>query len=184
MSTVKVQVCDLCGYELRPQTKPPFRHWTDSIGRAVLSFKDVAGSQRVPFEGDCCMACARELEPIISAAVKAISDRRLEGEAKGACMSDQAAFDSLSDYDKAIHALAPYLPDGWVAFRSEDMEFNYFEREPFLQEQEASWRPHWRSGNPQELFDEWIFKVPKIDWRESLRRITHNSDGTVTVGRG
>lgn len=93
------------------------------------------------------------------------------------------AFDSLSEYDKAIHALAAHLPDGWVA------------------QEESGWicfhssKPHHDSVGENEGF--WIsesgvmialsehFKIPKcFNWHESLRRITHNSDGTVTVERG
>ncbi len=72
------------------------------------------------------------------------------------------AYEALSDYDKAIEALAPYLPDGFVA-QDEDGEICLFkEGEPHIHEKTV-----WIGG-----FAECIpLNVRCPDWRTSLRRI-------------
>lgn len=67
----KIQKCDLCGYEIRSDKN---RHWSDSIGKAIISFRDVAGSQQVPFDGELCMTCAKTLFDQISPLIKKIKD--------------------------------------------------------------------------------------------------------------
>ncbi len=64
---IKIKKCDLCGYEIRDGKN---KHWTDSIGKAVISFKDVAGCQSVPFDGDLCMTCANSLRDKIEPLLK------------------------------------------------------------------------------------------------------------------
>lgn len=49
MSTEKIVKCDLCGIEHSSLEK---RHWSDTIEKVELSFKDHAGLQCVPFSGD------------------------------------------------------------------------------------------------------------------------------------
>lgn len=90
---------------------------------------------------------------------------------------------SLSDYDKAIHALAPYLPDGWVA-QDEDgyMSHNSVTPSP-CQHGGGDWKTPARVNAVSYRLS--CLRIPRCpDWRSSLRRITHNSDGTVTVERG
>lgn len=103
------------------------------------------------------------------------------------------AFDSLSEYDKAIHAIAPYLPD-WVRFVvcEDNNRLRMFgeHADPFFI------GPQWgfTSGMPDPNYPgeyttikEFAFlRVPNCcgGSEKSLRRITHNSDGTVTVERG
>ena len=69
---IKIDKCDLCGYEIRSDKKN--RHWTDSIGHAIISFKDVDGSQQVPFDGHCCMTCAKVLSDQIGPLIRKIKD--------------------------------------------------------------------------------------------------------------
>lgn len=104
---------------------------------------------------------------------------RLASEARDAL----TAFDSLSDYDKAIQALAPYLPEGWVA-QDEDGYMSHDSVMPSpCQHGGGDWKTPPRVNAVSYRLS--CLRIPRCDdWRKSLRRITHNSDGTVTVERG
>lgn len=96
------------------------------------------------------------------------------------------AFDSISEYDKAIHALATYLPDGWVAQDADGgIHWTLWQTEPISpvhKDHSVGW---WlMHGEEPDDYRALHLETPACqDWRDSLRRITHN-DGTVTVERG
>ena len=63
MSQRTVKTCDVCGIE--HDSKNEKRHWSDTIARISLSFKNHPALQSVAFEGDICSSCALELKNVI-----------------------------------------------------------------------------------------------------------------------
>lgn len=136
---------------------------------------------------------AQELHHIDAGPVKELDAIIAEVESASAALTAfVTAFDALSEYDKAIHAIAPYLPEGWVC-QSEGVTggVHHFwsDRKPEplgTLGSGSKWSPDW--AHPQYgAVHLWVpmHNFPRCpDWRKSLRRITHNSDGTVTVERG
>lgn len=122
---------------------------------------------------------AQELHHIDSGPIKELGGVIAKVEDAAAALT---AFDSLSEYDKAIHALAPYLPDGWVA-KDGHKQFVLFGEKPT--DRQKSLLFHTKTALGEFYGLSLRLKVPDhSDWRKSLRHITHNSDGTVTVERG
>ena len=77
------------------------------------------------------------------------------------------AYDRLSDYDKAVEALAPYLPDGWVA-QTRTGGFIWTNEKPEIE------KDYWMMGSPtRHSFEPFgLMQIPRCpDWRASLRRI-------------
>lgn len=102
------------------------------------------------------------------------------GMAIAEALSALDAHAALSDYDKAVHALKDYLPEGWVA--QDESGWIYLHRsEPHLVNGGDIWVSS-ASYDERTLND--IYRIPKHeDWRASLRRIVHNQDGTTVVER-
>lgn len=72
----------------------------------------------------------------------------------------------MTPYDTAIHALAPYLPDGWVAQDGYDGIVNLFKMKPGMDE----WC--WSCVDSENEFLLSPLNIPACpDWRTSLRRI-------------
>lgn len=107
-------------------------------------------------------SAAQELHHIDSGPIKELGGAIAEVEAAATALT---AFDSLSEYDKAVHAIAPYLGEGDVTFQSGILR---------AWSQDHTYRVV--------ITDLEIPPPPKGD--DGFRRITHNSDGTVTVERG
>jgi len=89
------------------------------------------------------------------------------------------AYDSLSEYDKAVEALAPYLPDGWVA-QDADGRFDHYKEKPYFDVGSPYWRP--KMGRKAEST---CLALPthETHWLDSLRCITRTHDG-VSVTKG
>jgi len=97
------------------------------------------------------------------------------------CVHRLDVYAALSDYDRAILAIAPYLPGGYVAQDDGAVGWTcHYQYKPGMDE----WS--WKSvdSDSENAISE-PFKIPVCDdWRASLRRVTHNQDGTTTVGEG
>ncbi len=94
------------------------------------------------------------------------------GHAINAAIASLDAHEAMSEYDKAVEALAPYLPDGWVA-QDEDGEFAWFSHKPTNED-----RDHWGiegyeyNVHKYDRCREMFSRLPRFpDWRISLREI-------------
>lgn len=58
MSEIKITKCDICGEERRSDSEKKY-HWSDTIGKVLITFKEQAGLQNIPFDGVMCTECAR-----------------------------------------------------------------------------------------------------------------------------
>ncbi len=76
-------------------------------------------------------------------------------------------YEALSDYDKAIHDLAKYLPDGWVAQDAALAFTTFFTMRPGRGE--FAWDSV--SHETEKLVDSPLIIPECDDWRKSLRRI-------------
>ncbi len=85
-----------------------------------------------------------------------------------------------TEYDKAVEALAPYLPDGWVA-QDSDGDTLWFLQEPErgYHGDDTMWFTKFRGGEAERL---WSGLATSPDWRTSLRRI--ESGRVVKGGEG
>ncbi len=78
------------------------------------------------------------------------------------------SYEAMSPYDKAVEALAPYLPDGFVAQDKDDSTaLGWFEDEPDSSLYEG-WMPT-ELGGYSEIDAKNLPRCP--DWRTSLREI-------------
>ena len=66
---ITVKVCDLCGFSVKSNVA---RHWTVYVGHGIVSFKNVAGSQEVPLDGDVCMTCAHKIAEAVRVEIEKI----------------------------------------------------------------------------------------------------------------
>ena len=64
MSEILIHKCDRCGAEQR-STEP--KHWTDTFGKAIISFKGVPGSQREYSFETICPSCTTQIEEALVA---------------------------------------------------------------------------------------------------------------------
>ncbi len=73
---------------------------------------------------------------------------------------------ALSDYDRAVEAIAPYLPDGWVAQDKDCTLTTLFKLKPGMNE----WS--WTCVDSEFEFSLDPMNIPAAtDWRTSLREI-------------
>jgi len=99
-----------------------------------------------------------------------------------AALTSLDAFEALSPYDKAIEALAPYLPlwVKWVAIHDQAhvQGLVLFDKKPEL----SKMGPWWNAARRAEISEVSPLCLPPIDWRESLREI--RSGHVVPQGEG
>lgn len=132
---------------------------------------------------------AQELHHIDSGPIKELGGVIAKVEDAAAALT---AFDSLSDYDKIVKIFAETILPKWATWCALDpghrsgMALCYGNGEPKLTEKNQFNELHWWSS--EDDFDVLPGIMTHVEnlppFRESLRRITHNSDGTVTVERG
>ncbi len=81
------------------------------------------------------------------------------------------SYEALRPYDKAIEALAPYLPlwVGWVAIHDQAhvQGLVLFDKKPEL----SKMGPWWNAARRAEISEVSPLCLPLIEWRESLRQI-------------
>ncbi len=78
--------------------------------------------------------------------------------------------DTRTEYDKAVDALAPYLPDGWVAqSRGKSPVLILFKEKPTIKDFNGD---SWWTGKCKDVFPDSALVLPTCpDWRTSLRQI-------------
>ena len=62
MSTELISKCDACGKEYSDKSE----HLAECVRHVTLSFKGHPAVQFIPFDGDLCETCARELSKLIT----------------------------------------------------------------------------------------------------------------------